>query len=75
MSDKSVRCVEIKFPAPICNDCKIPMATVTTIFDPLTPHPVKTVCYECQKCGDTLGSPRLRRHRVVLPLSRSTSPA
>ena len=54
---------------------KIPMATVTTIFDPLTPHPVKTVCYECQKCGDTLGSPRLRRHRVVLPLSRSTSPA
>ena len=71
----SISYVAIKFPAPVCDDCRIPMVTVTTIFHQRTPHPVKLVSYECQKCRSTLGAPRLHRHRIVLPVSGSTHPA
>jgi hypothetical protein len=37
--------------------------------------PVKAVSYECQKCRRTLGAPRPRRHRIVLPFPGSTYPA
>jgi hypothetical protein len=48
----------LKFPAPVCDECGIPMITVTTIFDPGTPQSAKIVSYKCQKCGCTLGEPR-----------------
>ena len=39
----------IKFPAPVCRDCSIPMITVTSIFRHATPDEEKIVSYECQK--------------------------
>ena len=75
MANESISYVAFKFPAPICDECGIPMVTVTTVFHHLTPHPVKTVFYECKKCRRTLGAPRHNRHRVVLPLPGSSHPA
>lgn len=67
----------IKFPAPVCRDCSIPMITVTSIFRHATPDEEKIVSYECQKCGCTLGPARDRRGRqyFVSPLSGFTHPA
>src|SRR6185437_11223253 len=35
----------------------------TTIFDPGAPRSAKSVSYECQKCGCTLGAPRGGPHK------------
>ena len=75
MSAESISYAAIEFPAPVCDECRIPMVTITTIFHHLTAHPVKAVSYECQKCRRTLGAPRPRRHRIVLPFPGSTYPA
>jgi hypothetical protein len=75
MSAESISYAAIKFPAPVCDECRIPMVTITTIFHHLTAHPVKAVSYECQKCRRTLGAPRPRRHRIVLPFPGSRYPA
>jgi hypothetical protein len=66
----------IKFLAPVCRDCSIPMVTVTSIFRHATPDEEKIVAYECQKCGCTLGPARDRRGRqyFVSPLSGFTHP-
>ena len=62
---------DVKRP-PICDACGVPMATVTTIFQP---DSVKMASYQCQKCGCTLGAPRRRagRSQVVLPSSGNHS--
>jgi hypothetical protein len=72
MSSESISYVAIKFPAPVCDECRIPMVTVTTIFHHLSPRPIKAISYECQKCRRALGAPRQRRHRIVLPFPSST---
>lgn len=50
----------LKYPAPICDDCGCVMATVATVLHPSAPHSVTFTSYRCQRCGCTLGAPRLR---------------
>ena len=59
----------LRFPAPVCCDCGVPMVTVTTVFDHGTADAKKVVSYQCQKCGGTLGASRLPdgRNRVSRP--------
>ena len=62
----------LKFPAPVCHDCSLPMVTVTTIFHHATPDVMKVDSYQCQKCGCTLGAPGPRggrNHVHRLPLA------
>ena len=61
-----IKYTAIKFPAPVCDECSIPMVTVTSIFRHATPDVVKIVSYQCQKCGSALGWPRHRRGRQVI---------
>jgi hypothetical protein len=60
MSINPLSYVALKFPAPVCHDCGLPMVTVTTIFHHATPDVMKVVSYRCQNCGCRLGAPRLR---------------
>jgi hypothetical protein len=64
--------IALKFPAPVCYDCGVPMVTVTTVFHHGTPDVMKVVCYQCQKRGGTLGAPRLRGARNSVPRSPLT---
>jgi hypothetical protein len=77
MSIESPRYSVLKFPAPVCHDCGVPMVTITTIFHHATPSEVKVVSYQCQKCGTTLGEARQRgsRKHVVLQFSDFKDPA
>ena len=77
MSAESISYAAIKFPAPVCHDCGVPMVTITTIFHHATPSEVKVVSYQCQKCGTTLGEARQRgsRKHVVLQFSDFKDPA
>ena len=61
--------IALKFPAPVCDACGVPMVTVTMVFHDATPEAKKVISYRCQKCGCTLGEPRRRASRepVVLP--------
>ena len=67
----------LTFPGPGCHDCAVPMLTVTTIFHYGTPHMVRIVSYQWEKCDLTLGKPRLRdsRKHVVLQFSDFIHPA
>ena len=71
MSVDPLTYIALKFPAPVCNACGIPMVTVTMVFDHATPEAKKVISYHCQKCGSTLGEPlrRAGREPVVLPFS------
>ena len=77
MSIESPRYSVLKFPAPVCHDCGVPMVTITTIFHHATPSEVKVVSYQCQKCGTTLGEARQRgsRKHVALQFSDFKDPA
>jgi hypothetical protein len=57
----------MKFPAPVCDDCAIPMVTATTIFHHKTTKTPKVTFYQCQKCGCTLGAPLGRQYRIIPP--------
>jgi len=61
MSPKPLSYFAVKFPAPVCDDCALPMITVTTVFRQPKSQPVKVVSYQCQKCKGTLGWLRQRR--------------
>jgi predicted RNA-binding protein with PUA domain len=63
MSADPIKYTAIKFPAPVCDDCNVPMITVTSVFRHAIPHVVKIVSYQCEKCGCTLGAPRRRGGR------------
>jgi RNase P subunit RPR2 len=52
--------VAFKFPAPVCDECRLPMLSVTTIYHRSKSQPAKVVSYWCQKCRSTLGWPRQR---------------
>jgi hypothetical protein len=52
----------MKFPAPVCDDCAIPMVTLTAVSQHKTGQPPKVTYYQCQNCGCTLGAtPGARR--------------
>jgi hypothetical protein len=57
----------MKFPAPVCDDCAIPMVTATAIFRHGTAKTPKVTFYQCQKCGCTLGAPLGRHYRIIPP--------
>jgi hypothetical protein len=61
MSADPLTYIELKFPAPVCDDCASPMFTVTVIFNAGAPHTTEVVYYQCQKCRCTLGALRRRR--------------
>src|SRR5215813_7252404 len=61
MSREPLSYFAVKFPAPVCDDCALPMITVTTVFHQAKSQAVKVVSYQCQKCKGTLGWPRQRR--------------
>jgi hypothetical protein len=63
MSIDPLSYIALKFPAPVCHNCAVPMLTVTTIFRHATPDVMKVVSYQCQKCGCALGEPRPRGGR------------
>ena len=67
--------ISLKFPAPVCNACGVPMVTVTMVFDHATPEAKKVISYHCQKCGSALGGPRRRADRGYLVLPFSHPPA
>ena len=59
--------VAMKFPAPVCDDCAIPMVTATTIFHQKATTTPKVTFYQCQRCGCTLGAPLGRQYRIIPP--------
>jgi hypothetical protein len=66
-------CIDFKFPAPICDDCRIAMVTVTTIFHPRMPDETKFVGFKCHRCGAQFGA-AARGHRgqqIAAPFSGS----
>jgi RNase P subunit RPR2 len=40
----------LKYPAPICDRCALPMLTVTTVHRRINSEPLQIVSYHCQKC-------------------------
>jgi hypothetical protein len=50
--------IALKYPAPLCDHCGIPMLTVTTILNHRTPQATKAISYQCQTCKLTLGKPK-----------------
>jgi Resolvase, N terminal domain len=45
---------ELKFPAPVCDNCQLPMLTITEQQEG-NGRPVNAVSYRCQKCGYRFG--------------------
>jgi hypothetical protein len=46
----------VKYPAPICDRCALPMLTATTVRRRAKSEPLKVTYYWCQKCRCTLGA-------------------
>jgi hypothetical protein len=57
----------MKFPAPVCDDCAIPMLTMTCILQHKAAKAPKVTYYQCQSCGCTLGAPLGSRQRAAPP--------
>jgi hypothetical protein len=60
MKRRPISYIEFKFPAPVCDDCGIPMVTVRTILHHDTLDEVTFVSYRCPICRFTFGEPRKR---------------
>jgi RNase P subunit RPR2 len=59
MAAEPITYMAIKYPAPICERCGQTMLTITTVHRRLTTEPLEVISYRCQRCGWTLGDPRL----------------
>ena len=59
---ESPRYSVLKFPAPVCHDCGVPMVTITTIFHHATPNVVKITSPIIAKNAE----PHLVRHVSVV---------
>src|SRR5262249_993124 len=77
MSREPLSYFAVKFPAPVCDDCALPMITLTTVLHQAKSQTVKVVSNQCQKCKGTLGWPRQRRgpKRFRPPFPDSKHPA
>ena len=75
ISSDPITYIALNFPAPVCDDCRLPMVTVTAIWRHALPEVVKVVYYQCQKCRCTLGRTRQRGGRKHVAICRRHAPA
>jgi RNase P subunit RPR2 len=66
MPAEPITYLAIKYPAPICDRCALPMLTVTTVHHRAKSEPLKVVHYQCQKCRCTLGGQIRKIIRTLL---------